>query len=145
MALATTGCGPSPAPVQEVPEPTPAPSPVSSAPTLREAAAVFVLSMNNAARCLEIARGAVSIYEDVTNEDKNEAAAEIRERLSEFFRYETRPEQATAREIDRIATGHLEQVRAKESGELYTALNSLVQAQKALCKEAVATRRSLST
>ncbi len=105
---------------------------------------VYVLSMNNAARCLEIARGAVSIYEDVTHEDKNEAAAEIRERLSEFFRYETRPEPATAREIDRIATGHLEQVRKKESSELYTALNSLVQAQRALCKEAVATRRSLS-
>ena len=137
MALATTGCGPSPAPVQEVAEPTPAPSPVSSAPTLREAAVVYVLSMNNAARCLEIASGAMAIYADETD-------AESRERLSDFLRYQTRPEQATAREIDRIATGHLEQVRAEESQDLYTALNSLVQAQKALCKEAASPQQTQS-
>jgi hypothetical protein len=98
---------------------------------------VYVLSMNNAARCLEIASGAMAIYADETD-------AESRERLSDFLRYQTRPEQATAREIDRIATGHLEQVRAEESQDLYTALNSLVQAQKALCKEAASSQRTQS-
>ena len=105
---------------------------------------VYVLAMNNAARCLEIARGAVSIYDDVISEDPAEAAQEIRDKLSEFFRYQTKPEQATAREIDRIVTGRLERVRAEESPELYTAINNLVQAQKALCKEAAASRRSQS-
>jgi hypothetical protein len=143
-ALAVAGCGPSPAPVEEVAEPTVAPAPLSTAPTLREAAVVYVLAMNNAARCLEIARGALSIYDNVISEDQAEAAQEIRENLSEFFLYQTKPEQATAREIDRIITGRLERVRAEESQELYTAINHLVQAQKALCKEATASRRSQS-
>jgi hypothetical protein len=98
---------------------------------------VYVLSMNNAARCLEIARGAITLYEDETDE-------ETRERLGDFLRWQTRPDQATAREIDRIATGLLQQVRANESQELYTALNNLVQAQKALCKEVSISRRSQS-
>jgi hypothetical protein len=103
--------------------------------------------MNNAARCLEIARGAVSIYEDVTaheEAEEKEAVKESRERLSDFFRYDSRPEQATAREIDRIATRQLERVRQNESQELYTALNNLVQAQKALCKEASTQQRKTS-
>jgi hypothetical protein len=90
--MATTGCGPSPAPVEEVAEPTAALPPVSTAPTLREAAVVYVLAMNNAARCLEIARGAVSIYEEVTaheEAEEAEAAKETRERLSDFFRYDS--------------------------------------------------------
>lgn len=106
-----------------------------------------MLAMNNAARCLEIARGAVAIYEDVPVVEgaaKDEVAKDTRERLSDFFRYDTKPEQATAREIDRIATRRLEQVRKNESQEIYAALNNLVQAQKALCNEATTQRRGSS-
>jgi hypothetical protein len=117
---------------------------ISTAPTFREAAVVYVLSMNNAARCLQIADGAMSIYAEVALADNDNAAEQIREKLTEFFLYRTRPEQATAREIDRIATSQLERVRQNESQELYTALNHLVQAQKSLCKEAATSRRSSS-
>jgi hypothetical protein len=100
--------------------------------------------MNNAARCLQIADGAMSIYAEVALADNDNAAEQTREKLTEFFLYRTRPEQATAREIDRIATSQLERVRQNESQELYTALNHLVQSQKSLCKEAATSRRSSS-
>ncbi|MGB5892198.1 MAG: hypothetical protein WBH75_19755, partial [Thermoanaerobaculia bacterium] len=147
MPLVTAGCAPTPAPLEEAADSAASPPPASTAPTLREAAEVYVLAMNNAARCLEIARGAVAIYEDVPVVEgaaKDEVAKDTRERLSDFFRYDTKPEQATAREIDRIATRRLEQVRKNESQEIYAALNNLVQAQKALCNEATTQRRGSS-
>lgn len=137
-SLANVGCAPSPPPLEESGEPIPTPSATPPVPALREASEVYVLAVTNAARCLEIARGVMAIYDDDT-------AEEPRESVSDFMLVQSRPEQATAREVHKIASSRLEQVRANDSQDLYTALNKLVQAEEALCEEAATLRRSASS